>query len=79
MCLGLLSCGSLTVLLFLSSPPYLFFFVTLDRHDVTEQTRELVKETSQEIKDLAKLDTSGVRLFVYNPVYKENEERKKIA
>lgn len=36
-------------------------FNCTDRHDVTEQTRLQVKETSQEIKDLARLDnTHGV-------------------
>lgn len=37
------------------------FSIALNRHDVTEQTRLQVKETSQEIKDLARLDnTHGV-------------------
>ncbi|KAG0086209.1 hypothetical protein BGZ93_007140 [Podila epicladia] len=31
-------------------------------HDVTEQTRALVKETSQDIKDLAKYDATGKKL-----------------
>ncbi|KAH7057500.1 t-SNARE [Linnemannia elongata] len=40
-------------------------------HDVTEQTRLRVKETSQEIKDLARLDNTHVKKLEHNKLSKD--------
>ncbi|KAF9921553.1 hypothetical protein FBU30_008388 [Linnemannia zychae] len=40
-------------------------------HDVTEQTRDQVKETSQEIKDLARLDNTHGKKLEHNKLSKD--------
>ncbi|KAF9107464.1 hypothetical protein BGX27_008727 [Mortierella sp. AM989] len=40
-------------------------------HDVTEQTRVLVKDTSQDIKDLAKLDNTQAKKLEHNKLSKD--------
>lgn len=46
----------------------LFSIVSASSHDLTEETRLQVKDTSQDVKDLARFDnTTGVRLTVRRP------------
>ncbi|KAF9178856.1 hypothetical protein BGZ51_007432, partial [Haplosporangium sp. Z 767] len=47
--------------------------------DITEQTRILVRETSQEIKDLTKFDASGVRKSNLNKNLQKKLEHQKVS
>lgn len=55
-----------------------FFFCIYNRHDVTEGTRDLIKDTTSNIKSLAQYQTSDPKKTVSERIYLKKKKIKRI-